>query len=89
MSQAFLIHHGIKNLPYHECKIKCLLLEDLGVVFYTAVLQQKLIKQPCSLLETIKKKKLVIVASNEEYEFEVLKHPDTINIYVPVGLKTK
>ena len=30
---------------------------DLGVVFYTAVLQQKLIKQPCSLLETIKKKK--------------------------------
>ena len=66
-----------------------MLLEDLGVVFYTAVLQQKLIKQPCSLLETIKKKKLVIVASNEEYEFEVLKHPDTINIYVPVGLKTK
>ena len=36
-----------------------------------------------------KKKKLVIVASNEEYEFEFLKHPDTINIYVPVGLKTK
>ena len=61
---------------------------DLGVVFCTAILQQKLIKQPCSLLETIKKK-LVIVASNEEYEFEFLKHPDTINIYVPVGLKTK
>ena len=27
VSQAFLIHHGIKNLLYHECKIKCLLLE--------------------------------------------------------------
>lgn len=40
-----------------------------------------------SLLET-KKKKLVIVASNEEYEFEFLKHPET-NIYVPIGLKTK
>ena len=40
-----------------------------------------------SLLET-KKKKLVIVASNEEYEFEFLKHPVT-NIYVPIGLKTK
>lgn len=62
---------------------------DLGVVFYTAVLQQKLIKQPCSLLETKKKKKkLVIVASNEEYEFEFLKHPET-NIYVPIGLKAK
>lgn len=27
ISQAFLIHHGIKNLPYNQCKIKCLLLE--------------------------------------------------------------
>lgn len=62
---------------------------DLGVVFYTAVLQQKLIKQPYSLLETKNKKtKLVIVASNEEYEFEFLKHPET-NIHVPIGLKTK
>lgn len=66
-----------------------LVVRRFGGCFLYSSIAAKANKATMFIARNYKKKKLVIVASNEEYEFEFLKHPDTINIYVPVGLKTK
>ena len=70
-----------KNLPYHKCEIKCC-YEPLRFwgCFLSSNIAAKANKATMLIVKNYNK--LVIVASDEEYEFEFLKQPNTVNIHV-------